>query len=247
MKHYFIFMAIIFGMIAPSASAQSVKKKVAVYVTGNDVQESYKKVIGSKFVSTITATNEYAAVERTADFLAALSSEQDYQASGEVRDNQIARLGQKFGVRYVVVADVSEMFDELFIASRMINVETGLVEGASEVNGTAESMAQLIDISLKAVNSLIGIPSSPPDGLFYYNIVVASFGLIDDAEREWQLLRNKGYSSKIYRSTDRYYQVIIDGARSKQEAMRIKNRVENEHHYHTKIMYFENGQEKWLR
>ena len=72
------------------------KKKVAVYMTGNGVEDSYKKVIGARLVSAITATNEYAAVERTADFLAALSSEQDFQMSCEVKDTQIARLGQKF-------------------------------------------------------------------------------------------------------------------------------------------------------
>ena len=161
MKHYFILIVIIFGMIAPSASAQTVKKKVAVYMTGKDVDESYKKIIGAKFVSTITATNEYAAVERTADFLAALSSEQDYQASGEVRDNQIARIGQKFGVRYVVVADVTELFDELFIASRMINVETGLVEKAFEANGPyGDSMSQLIDIATKVANGLMRVGGS---------------------------------------------------------------------------------------
>ena len=161
MKRYFIFMAIIFGMIAPSVSAQTVKKKVAVYMTGNDVDESYKKIIGAKFVSTITATDEYAAVERTADFLAALSSEQDYQASGEVRDNQIARIGQRFGVRYVVVADVTELFDELFIASRMINVETGLVEKAFEANGPyGDNMSQLIDIATKVANGLMRVRDS---------------------------------------------------------------------------------------
>lgn len=155
MKHYFILMTIILGMIAPSASAQSAKKKVAVYMTGNDVQDSYKKVIGAKLVSAITATNEYAAVERTADFLAALKDEEDMIASGDVRDSQIARLGQKFGARYVVVADVSEVFEELFIASRMINVETGLVEKSFEANAPAESMAQLIDISSKVANGLL--------------------------------------------------------------------------------------------
>ena len=155
MKRYFIFMAIIFGMITPSASAQTIKKKVAVYMTGNDVQYSYKKVIGAKLVSTITDTEEYAAVERTADFLAAISKEQDYQASGEVRVSQIVDIGEKFGVRYVVVADVSELFDEIFIASRLINVETGLVERSFEANGPAESMDQLIDIATKVANGLM--------------------------------------------------------------------------------------------
>lgn len=137
------------------------KKKVAVYMTGNDVDQAYKKVIGAKLVSAITASGEYAAVERTADFLAALSAENDYQSSGEVRDSQIAQLGQKFGVKFVVVADVSELFDELFIASRLINVETGLVERAFDANGQAESMAQLIKLSQDvAAGLLTGVSSS---------------------------------------------------------------------------------------
>ncbi len=161
MKRYFVFMAIIFAMVASSVSAQTApKKKVAVYMTGSDVQDSYKKVIGAKLVSAITATNEYAAVERTADFLAALSSEHDFQTSGDVQDSQIARLGQKFGVRYVVVADVSNVFDELFVTARMINVETALVEKAFDANAPAESMAQLIDISLKVAKGLLGLTQS---------------------------------------------------------------------------------------
>lgn len=156
MKRCLIFLAIIFVMIAPSVSAQTaVKKKVAVYMTGSDVQDSYKKVIGAKLVSAITATNEYAAVERTADFLAALSSEQDFQTSGEVQDSQIARLGQKFGVRYVVVTDVSDVFGELFVTARLINVESALVEKAFDVNAPAESMAQLIDLSNKVARGLL--------------------------------------------------------------------------------------------
>ena len=154
MRRYILFVAIIFAMVVPGVSAQGVKQKVAVYMTG-DVEESYKKVMGAKLVSAITATKGYAAVERTADFLAALSSEQDYQMSGEVRDSQIARLGQRFGVKYVVVADISEIFDELFVTSRLINVETGLVEAAFDENSPAESLDQLITLSTKVANGLL--------------------------------------------------------------------------------------------
>ena len=62
---------------------EQVKKKVAVYMTGASIDDAYKKVIGAKLVSAITASGENAAVERTADFLAALSAENDYQTSGE--------------------------------------------------------------------------------------------------------------------------------------------------------------------
>lgn len=155
MKQYFILIAIILGMIAPTTYAQEAKKKVAVYMTGNDVNESYKKVIGAKLVSAITMTDEYAAVERTSDFLAALSAEQDYQTSGEVQDSQIARLGQKFGVLYVAVADVSELFNEIFISARLINVESGLVETAFDTNSPVESMEQLTTLSTKVAKGLI--------------------------------------------------------------------------------------------
>lgn len=139
----------------PVYAQERAKKKVAVYMTGKTSDADYKKVIGAKLVNAITESGEYAAVERTADFLAALSAESDYQTSGEVRDSQIARLGQKFGVRYVVVADASELFDEYFIAARLINVETGLVERAFDINGPADSMAQLVALSQKVAKGLL--------------------------------------------------------------------------------------------
>lgn len=151
-------LLICFGACFVSSSQEVVKKKVAVYMTGSDIEESYKKVIGAKLVSAITQSGEYAAVERTADFLAALSAETDYQTSGEVRDSQIASLGQKFGVKYVIVADVSELFEELFISSRLINVETGLVEESYDANGPAESMSQLINLSKQVADGLIILP-----------------------------------------------------------------------------------------
>lgn len=154
MKRIIFIALILLGIVAPTTYAQISKKKVAVYMTG-EIEDSYKKVIGAKLVSAITATDEYAAVERTADFLAALSSEQDYQTSGAVKDSQIARIGQQFGVRYVVVADVNELFDEIFIAARLINVETGLVEKASDASAVAESMSQLIELSTQISNKLL--------------------------------------------------------------------------------------------
>lgn len=140
---------------AGAYAQETVKKKVAVYVTGSDVDNSIKKVLGAKIVTAITQSSDFAAVERTSEFLGALSKETDYQTSGEVRDSQIAKLGQKFGVKYVAVADVSEAFDELFVAARLINVETGSVEKAYDVNGPAESMQQLISLSKQVADGLL--------------------------------------------------------------------------------------------
>ena len=154
MKRIIFIALILLGVVAPTTYAQISKKKVAVYMTG-EIEESYKKVIGAKLVSAITATDEYAAVERTADFLAALASEQDYQTSEEVRDSQIASIGQRFGVLYVVVADVNEIFSEMFISARLINVETGLVEKSADEAGNPTNMSSLIDLSNKIANKLL--------------------------------------------------------------------------------------------
>lgn len=143
-------------LLGVNVSAQDLpKKKVAVYVSGADADASMKKIFGSKLVGAIARSNGFAAVERTVEFLAALNAETDYQTSGEVQDSQIARLGQKFGVRYVVVADIAEAFDEYFISSRLINVETGLVERSFDTNGAADNMQQLVKLAENIADGMI--------------------------------------------------------------------------------------------
>lgn len=194
MKRIIFIALILLGVVAPTTYAQISKKKVAVYMTG-EIEDSYKKVIGAKLVSAITATDEYAAVERTADFLAALASEQDYQTSGEVRDSQIASIGQRFGVLYVVVADVNELFGEIFISARLINVETGLVEKAADASAAAKSMSQLVELSTQISNKLllgsaVAVSTTPihlslcaiKDGKYFY-ITKEKWNKMDDATK----------------------------------------------------------------
>jgi len=144
----------LFGLCAGAVNAQS-KQKVAVYVTG-EADAGYKKVIGAKMVAAITQDANYAAVERTADFIAELNKEQDYQRSGAVNDNQIVKLGEQFGVRFVVVVDVSELFGSAFISARMINVQTGLITATAERDKEINGMADLTKLSEDVASGLIG-------------------------------------------------------------------------------------------
>lgn len=168
MKKLFLLLLAMFAVTAV-CEAQA-KKKVAVYVTGEDVSSAYKKVIGAKMVTGITRSNSFVAVERTADFLSALSAEQDYQVSGAVKDSQIVKIGQGFGVRYVAVVDVSELFDELFVSARLIDVETGRIIRSFDASSPAEEMSQLVELSDKVAAGLTDnapsamAPSSSKDG-----------------------------------------------------------------------------------
>ncbi len=158
MKQIFIkipWLLIIALVICSATNVANAQKKVAVYVTG-DVQNSYKKVIGSKMVAEITKSDNYSAVERTADFLAALTQETDYQASGAVTERQIAKLGEQFGVRYVAVVDVTELFEEFFVAARLIDVQTAKIVMSAEDNKKIENMSSLVQVSEGIASKLIG-------------------------------------------------------------------------------------------
>lgn len=144
-------MLCLFGI---ATAQQTVKQKVAIYVTG-DAENGYKKVIGSKMVTGITRSENYIAIERTADFLAELTKEQDYQMSGAVSDNQIARLGQQFGVRYVLVAEISELFESMFISARMIDVQTAQIVNSAETSGSVSDIESLTKLAENIILEII--------------------------------------------------------------------------------------------
>lgn len=140
--------------LASMAQTSIVKQKLAVYMIG-DVDDTYKKVIGSKMVSEIAKSPDYIAIERTAEFLSAITSEQDYQVSGNVSDRQIAKIGQQFGVRFVAVVDANELLDEIFVSSRLIDVQSGVIVYSYDTSSPVQDMSQLIKLSQNVAKGLI--------------------------------------------------------------------------------------------
>lgn len=158
MKKILLILVSLIVLLPSVVNAQTPKNKVAVYMTATDVNQGYKKVIGSKMVEKITQSPNYTAVERTSDFLHALKSEQEYSVSGEVRDSQIAKIGQRLGVKFVAVVDVTELsdFEQVFVDARMINVETGEIIATASANDVVDSMNKLVGIAEKVSSGLTG-------------------------------------------------------------------------------------------
>lgn len=119
------------------------RKKVAVYVMGEDV--GINKVLESKLVYAISSSIGFTAIERTEAFLAELNKEQKYQRTGAVDDNEFSRLGRQFGVQYVCVASVSEVFNEKYLSARLIDVESAQVEYTASSSGTIGSLPDAIN------------------------------------------------------------------------------------------------------
>lgn len=148
---------IILSFVFVICQTLSAKKNVAVYLTG-DQPENVKTIIGSKMVYYITQSDDFSAIERTSDFLEALSSERDYAVSGEVSNSQIVKLGQQFGARYVAVINATDAFGELYITSRLINVETNGIDASYDAYGTANSISELSEMASKLADGLLFEP-----------------------------------------------------------------------------------------
>ena len=135
-------LIILLSALSLTAFAQ---QKVAVYVTGE--QSGINKVLGDQLVAAFAKSGQYTAVERTASFLSELSKEQGYQRSGSVSDSEIARLGGQFGVNYVCVVDISDVFEKKYISARLIDVLTAEIVNTANESSQLNSMEELIRVS----------------------------------------------------------------------------------------------------
>lgn len=154
MKKLFILMMFCLPIAAMA------QQKVAVYVTSNsnEVDEAAKQIIGTELVSAIIKTNQYDAVERTADFLSQISTEQGYQRSGNVDDNQISALGKQFGVDYVCVANlVVYSGNTYYIQARLIDVETATVHSVARETSSLNDIDEMILASSRVASKLFNV------------------------------------------------------------------------------------------
>ena len=157
MKKILIFSLLLTALMPVCVSAQNqVKKKVAVYVMG-DADKNDQKVVANTMISALTMSDNYVAVERMNDFINALNKEIDNQTSGAVRDKDIAAIGQQFGAKYVDVIEVSEIRDEMYIAARMVDVESAAVIASYQNSAPVETMEQLRKLARDVAGRLLGL------------------------------------------------------------------------------------------
>ncbi len=133
---------------------QSNSKKVAVYVVKNEASQNIGRVLGDKLVAGFTNSGRYIAVERTNGFLSQIKKEQKYEREGAVDDGEIARIGKQFGVQYVCVAEVSDVYGKKHIDARLVNVETAEIENSFDVGGQISNINDCIQLTNQIVSNL---------------------------------------------------------------------------------------------
>lgn len=144
-----IFACAVIMLISLTVFAQE-KAKIAVYMTGND---PINEIASNRLMSDLISSGKYKPIERSAAFLAAISKEQSYERSGEVDDEQIAALGRQFGLQYIIVVSVIDVWSsEKYISAHIIDVNSAEVAGScntfGELDSPAALMAALDDLSM---------------------------------------------------------------------------------------------------
>lgn len=143
-------LIILLSALSLTAFAQQ-KPRIAVYVTGEDPMN---EIIANRLMAGLINSGKYMPVERSAAFLAAVSKEHEYERTGEVDDEQIAKLGAQFGIQYICVVSVLDVWDnEKYITSRILDVTSAEVIGSCSSNGSISDggalMTALNDLTKK--------------------------------------------------------------------------------------------------
>ena len=154
---------LLLAMICAGVSFGQQKQRIAVYVTGGQ-QDGDNEVLTGMLTEAITKSADYVAVERTADFLQQLRKEQIYQRSGNVDDQDIARLGKEAGAKYVCVAELMPVQGGDFITARLIDVEKASIVAVAEGSDQITSLQILVNMSETIARQLIADVASGSEG-----------------------------------------------------------------------------------
>ncbi len=148
------------GISAQKTQAQNQKFKLAVYATGN-MEIPLKNIAQNTASTELVNGGRYQMIERSSEFLKIVSTEQNYQRSGEVDDNQIAELGKQYGADCVCVVDITILDTYLYVATRMIDVVKATSQSAGDAENTNYSTpADLRKCVIASVKKMEGIKNN---------------------------------------------------------------------------------------
>ena len=136
--------------------------KVAILETVDKegvVSYAYKLMLRSNLAKAITNSAGYEAYDRTD--MDAILSEQNFQRTGLVSEDQIRRLGEMTGAKYILVAEAAKVDDKnMFITAKIVDVETAKTEATDNMlmhttpediqHGSEELAGKLLGLGLES-------------------------------------------------------------------------------------------------
>lgn len=140
-KKIFLMLLLAVGLI-PVCGQNTTTKRVAILeIVDKDEQISYgvKLMIRSNLAEAITATPGYEGYDRVD--ISSIMSEHNFQRTGLVSDADIKRLGEMTGAQYILVTEVVRLDEQnLYIAAKILNVESARIDKAMNVQTTIDAI-----------------------------------------------------------------------------------------------------------
>lgn len=166
MKHIFIaFTCSILLTSSLYAQGALSPKRVAILAFKNLSGDAALDYIGSGFGETLTTklanVKELELYERMQ--ILKLLEEQKLQISGYVEPDKAVEVGKMLGVQFTVIGSFMKVGDNLKADTRLVNVETGKIDAASDVKGKYGDIFTLMEqLALKLAQNL-NAPVTPEE------------------------------------------------------------------------------------
>lgn len=137
MKRFFI---VLLALLPMCMVAQNTKK-VAVMETkkiSDEVTLMQCQMVRGGLETAVANASGYEGYDRTS--FDAIMSEQNFQRSGAVSDEQIRKLGEMAGVQYIIVSEATAEDGQFYVLVKMLDVETGKYGAAYDKLCTASAI-----------------------------------------------------------------------------------------------------------
>jgi uncharacterized protein (TIGR02145 family) len=132
----------LFGGIAVAQG----KPKIALYIANDKLPLAQQEVLTNKFLDPFTASGLYSVIDRSNIFLNKKTQEMLKQMSGDVKDKEIARIGQEAGAKYVCIVNLIQAFgNEYNVSARLVDVETAEIYKATGQTDLANLTGKEVD------------------------------------------------------------------------------------------------------
>lgn len=166
----------------------------------NKINYATKLVLRSNLAKAITNATGYEAYDRSD--IDAIVGEQNFQRTGMVSEDQIKRLGEMTGAKYILVAEAVMMDDKnMFIAAKVLDVETARVvmsenqmmgvEAIKIQEGCIKLASNLFHVSIPVTNNTAIEKEVIETGV---NVKETAIQLVKHTKQEMQVYGKSAYS-----------------------------------------------------
>ncbi len=162
MKKLFILLLSALSLTAVAQEYKKVAILPTVDVEGN-VKYGIKFQLRASLTYAINQTPGYKGFDRVD--ISSIMSEQDFQRTGNVSNDQIKRLGIMTGAQYVLIAEAALYDDQnIIIAAKILDVETGGLIQSSPPSIASKDPEKMQEACVKVAQKLLGLSGSGSSG-----------------------------------------------------------------------------------